>query len=929
MRDMLAKYAKSPEWFGKVFQTFYPVIREVTSGTKKTLKIVEKPAYTGYLWAKMKMDREIHDFILSMPGVSGFMGPRIKGKGVIPKPVSEEQVLRLMIESKKEVDRVIDLDLIVSRKGDMVEITQGEFAFCRGTVTSVTEKTVRVKVVQNKEESVVDLPHSQVRVMSREEQDAEKARSMEEDLRSFMRARGLVSGRDKGQSLETILASNAMGAADLDAMRKEMKKAKKERVSGAELGADRKWGKGFMPLVKKGPDGTKRPVNIGGDELSKKMIGRMLEGATPETKRLYYDFREQHEKAVDWWEEEEERKQRRAKRREEEEEPEPPDEDYYLRAIDPDYEEQSKMTGPVVWAKDILKEQEEKRMRRRLRSSKEEKPWSFGGASAASNDDDDMSNFTFLDDGGLDAATRKKRPAMDDSWSYLNSPDPDNEDEGGASLLAKAADDGKDKWGAANEDEGGYLRDREEYLLGDDWDLGLSSSKKAEPKTSAGKVVDWSNDNTFDIFGDDFTSSAPKATTRQASGKKRDASYLDDPDDGTFGGSRDDRLSSTSSYKRRAGMMDEGSPDPGALTVTPEEDAFFDALVAGGGTSPPPPRPSRRTSGRPSSPRSSSTSFGDGLFGDDFGSMDMDSRSSSPKGGTLTEAEQEELDGWLNRLLTDSPPERSPPRGRPRSPRGATGRAVMPRRRQGEMEPDDEKSLEDWLKSFDSAYGEGPDGKMEKRSDFRDLDDEWEPRTSARRARTPAQVQEEDEADKALEDLLKKLQAAEDNPIGGDHVFGEPIQDDFWGATKTKAKKDKGSSDWALGPTSDDSWMTPKSPWDEEKEGGGWSAPKRGSSRVPISPSSDFSSRYPSDSWDDADLDDFIGRLDKEQSSEKRARPFKAPTGAGEVASSSKGNSGKADWSSMTLPELKAELKKRGLPVTGNKASLIARLEEA
>ena len=35
----------------------------------------------------------------------------------------------------------------------------------------------------------------------------------------------------------------------------------------------------------------------------------------------------------------------------------------------------------------------------------------------------------------------------------------------------------------------------------------------------------------------------------------------------------------------------------------------------------------------------------------------------------------------------------------------------------------------------------------------------------------------------------------------------------------------------------------------------------------------------------------------------------------------------KAHYSSMKLPELKAELKKKGLPTSGNKADLIKRLE--
>ena len=34
------------------------------------------------------------------------------------------------------------------------------------------------------------------------------------------------------------------------------------------------------------------------------------------------------------------------------------------------------------------------------------------------------------------------------------------------------------------------------------------------------------------------------------------------------------------------------------------------------------------------------------------------------------------------------------------------------------------------------------------------------------------------------------------------------------------------------------------------------------------------------------------------------------------------------DWSVLTVPELKAELKERGLPVSGRKAELVARLEE-
>ena len=49
----------------------------------------------------------------------------------------------------------------------------------------------------------------------------------------------------------------------------------------------------------------------------------------------------------------------------------------------------------------------------------------------------------------------------------------------------------------------------------------------------------------------------------------------------------------------------------------------------------------------------------------------------------------------------------------------------------------------------------------------------------------------------------------------------------------------------------------------------------------------------------------------KKKTAKKRGRPSK-----------------KIDYKSMKLPELKAELKKKGLPTSGNKAVLIKRLEK-
>ena len=56
--------------------------------------------------------------------------------------------------------------------------------------------------------------------------------------------------------------------------------------------------------------------------------------------------------------------------------------------------------------------------------------------------------------------------------------------------------------------------------------------------------------------------------------------------------------------------------------------------------------------------------------------------------------------------------------------------------------------------------------------------------------------------------------------------------------------------------------------------------------------------------------------------------PREADADAEADADDDSGEEDARDWSVLTVPELKAELKERGLPVSGRKAELVARLEE-
>ncbi|KAM3570887.1 hypothetical protein VYU27_007062 [Nannochloropsis oceanica] len=158
--------------------------------------------------------------------------------------------------------------------------------------------------------------------------------------------------------------------------------------------------------------------------------------------------------------------------------------------------------------------------------------------------------------------------------------------------------------------------------------------------------------------------------------------------------------------------------------------------------------------------------------------------------GTLSEAEQKELDVWLGMIssgkaATSSSSPRTP--AAPAAPTstlpgmGGQARAKPPSGARGKeftLDPEEEKELNEWLSRFDADYKEGADGlKVEKKKGWNEGEETLEgvlglgegggSNTQEGGKRGREAVKGDDAVDRELAELLAKLEAAESRATAG------------------------------------------------------------------------------------------------------------------------------------------------------------------
>ncbi len=123
----------------KIFDVIVPREKKIRIRDGKR-KEVEEKLYPGYVLVQMIVTDESWYVVRNTPNVSGFVGA-----GVIPVPLTQEEVDVLMKRVKQEVPQF----KINVEEGDVVKITDGPFKDFDGKVSEVDKERGKVKVLVN------------------------------------------------------------------------------------------------------------------------------------------------------------------------------------------------------------------------------------------------------------------------------------------------------------------------------------------------------------------------------------------------------------------------------------------------------------------------------------------------------------------------------------------------------------------------------------------------------------------------------------------------------------------------------------------------------------------------------------------------------------------------------------------------------------
>ena len=113
----------------KKFEVFLPKIK-VLSRRKDRRKIIEKPLFPGYLFARTELKPENYLRIIRCQGVVRVLGYRADYKNYVPDEVIES--IMKMIKDEKQVNVVPKVI-----KGDKVRIVGGPLDGCIGSVLDI------------------------------------------------------------------------------------------------------------------------------------------------------------------------------------------------------------------------------------------------------------------------------------------------------------------------------------------------------------------------------------------------------------------------------------------------------------------------------------------------------------------------------------------------------------------------------------------------------------------------------------------------------------------------------------------------------------------------------------------------------------------------------------------------------------------------
>lgn len=139
IKNTLEEAIEKTEWSEKIFKVLLPTEEkvEIKSGKKRK---VQKKYFPSYLLINMICDKDTMGLVLSIHGVTNFLGSRNA-----PTPLSVDEVAKLVdkIEEKKQSKSSQHPYQI----GDVVKIIDGPFKTFNGTVDQVHPEKNKLKVM--------------------------------------------------------------------------------------------------------------------------------------------------------------------------------------------------------------------------------------------------------------------------------------------------------------------------------------------------------------------------------------------------------------------------------------------------------------------------------------------------------------------------------------------------------------------------------------------------------------------------------------------------------------------------------------------------------------------------------------------------------------------------------------------------------------
>lgn len=134
VKDSIEKTVDNRNLSNLISEVVIPMEETVEETENGETKTVSKKIYPGYVFIKMQMTDESWYIVRNTRGCTGFVGPGSK-----PVPLSEEEVLRLGVETA-----VFDMGINV---GDTVRITDGSMEGFMGEVLEVNNEKRKILVM--------------------------------------------------------------------------------------------------------------------------------------------------------------------------------------------------------------------------------------------------------------------------------------------------------------------------------------------------------------------------------------------------------------------------------------------------------------------------------------------------------------------------------------------------------------------------------------------------------------------------------------------------------------------------------------------------------------------------------------------------------------------------------------------------------------